>query len=147
MLWSAVLSYRLGTNSGEKIGLNQQMPHPTPVCRKLISYLKHTSVVYYTSSARTHTHTALWCLYILTRVRRYEDSRRESEEGGRRWLLKGKEAEEQGEAVPATSLLTKKGEPVTCPPENCMGKFNLLQLPLCPSYRKIWGWPPKTPNL
>lgn len=55
--------------------------------------------------------------------------------------MKDREAQDQDEAVAATatSLLTEDGEPMTCPPENCVGKFNLLKLPLYPSYRKKSG--------
>ena len=42
--------------------------------------------------------------------------------------MKDREAEDQDEAVAATSLLTEDGEPVTCLPEDCLGKFNLLKL-------------------
>lgn len=53
--------------------------------------------------------------------------------------MKDREAEDQDEAVAATSLLTEDGEPVTCLPEDCVGKFSLFKLPLYPSYRKKSG--------
>lgn len=160
MLSSAVLSYRLGTNSREG-GKNwfestngSISPRPWSAANLLYTYT-HTATVYYISSARPHAHTVPWWLYIVTRVHaalfmraqtwRLLESVVTGMEGGitlkhsEPWTI-------VGESAAWVRSFISEGEERSVPSWDGKGEFNLPSLLSQPGHPKTWHWPPKLPN-
>lgn len=161
MLSSAVLSYRLGTNSRE--GKKKKWfestngsisPRPWSAANLLYTY-RHTATVYYISSARPHAHTVPWWLYIVTRVhaalfmcaQAAGDRVVTGEGGGWRGASPGNAAsQERSWARAWVRSFTSEGEERSVPSWDGKGEFNLPSLLSQLGHPKTWHWPPKLPD-
>lgn len=165
MLSSAVLSYRLGTNSREgkkKLVWINKWLHLSPplVCGKLIIYLhihNHSLLHFLCTSTCPHgTVMAIYrhmraCSLIYARADMKAAGDREVSgmEGGWSGGVTLKHSEPRailGESAAWVRSFTSEGEERSVPSWVGKGEFNLPSLLSQPGHPKTWHWPPKLHN-